>query len=152
MTNKIDVKMGQYTASRIGKNAGKRPIKICCTSYWDKRKIFAKRTSLKEAGYNNVFVNEDLSKGQAEVFFHSRKAKQQKLIQTTWTQNGSIYVKMATNDIQLIPTLERLRQLVPLYKPPTPAPATSTDPKSMTNTTAPDEPATDIPASADPAN
>ena len=115
---KIDVKIGLYSAVRIGNNAGKRPVKVVCTSHWDKRMVYAKRIALKNAGYENIFINEDISKVQSEVFFHAWKAKQQKLVGSTCTQNGSIHVKMENGDVLLIPSVERLMKMVPLYKPP----------------------------------
>ena len=38
---------------------------------------------LRNKGLNNIFVNEDLEKRQAEIYFHKRRAKQNNYIAKT---------------------------------------------------------------------
>jgi hypothetical protein len=105
-------------AKRVGKaNPDKgRLILVSCDSHWDKRKLYEARTTLKENGYPNTFINEDLTPKQGELFFHSRQAKRKGLLKTTWTENGIVHVKLPDCDQAIIlSSLERLHELVPQY-------------------------------------
>jgi hypothetical protein len=137
LATKINIKISDFTASRIGKSMGKRPIKVAFTNHWDKRKLYLARTTLKEAGFPETYFNEDLSQTQSELFFHARKAKVQKQIISTWTQNGSIYIKILGGEAQLIPTLDRLKLMLPQYKPVQSTSTKPTNTQEQATTTTP---------------
>ena len=122
MAEATATKLGEFTAARIGKSKQdkSRLILVSCKSHWDKRNLYAARTSLKASGYQDTFINEDLSQKQGELFFHARKAKVQKLFYTTWTENGTVYVKVEPNTkASVISSIEELKRLAPTYTVPT---------------------------------
>lgn len=93
---KLDVRfISTYTADRIGRKQENknRSILIRFASHWDKRKLYFLRTKLSSKGMIAVFINEDLAKDQSEIFFYARRAKQEKLIKTTWSLNGTVFIK-----------------------------------------------------------
>ena len=120
LAKNTDTTMGNFTATRIGKvRADKgRPILVTCQSHWDKRRLYAARLLLRTKGYENTFINEDLTPKQGELFYHTRKAKLQKLIHTSWTENGTVYKAV------MVSSTECLKELVPMYTAPS-APASS---------------------------
>ena len=84
-------------------------------SHWDKRKLYLLRTKLSKQGMPNVYINEDLSKPQSELFFLARKARQEKLIKSAWTFNGSIFIKRLNGaDIMIISKTD-LKENVPSF-------------------------------------
>jgi hypothetical protein len=117
----IAVKLGSYTAKRIGKTKTNkiRPILVVCDTYWDKRKLYGARTTLKDKGYTNVYINEDLPPTQGEIFYHARQAKNQKLIKSTWSENGTIQIKpLDTEQALPVSSLDKLKELIPDYAMP----------------------------------
>ena len=121
LASATSTKLGGFTATRVGKPKSDkgRPILVVCESHWDKRKLYDTRTTLKDHGYENVYINEDLTPKQSELFFHARKAKNQKLIHTTWTDNGAISIR-TRQGVQAIKvsSIEALKSLVPDYNMP----------------------------------
>ena len=99
MSDKLSLNFtDSYKVKRIGQkndrgNLRHRPILVTFDNLWDRRKLFAARIKLKSKGYTNVYINEDLTKNQATIFFLARKAKMEKLITNTWTSNGSVTIK-----------------------------------------------------------
>jgi hypothetical protein len=121
MATAINVKLGAFTAKRIGKVADNktRSILVCCNTYWDKRKLYAARTTLQDNNYADVYINEDLPSKQAELFFRARQARKQKLIKSAWTENGLITIRIAEGGQALtIGSIEKLTELVPEYTIP----------------------------------
>lgn len=118
IVNKLNMNVGAFTAERVGKSIqGKpRPILVKCQNVWDRRKLYAARVNLRSKGFNRVFINEDLTKTQAELFYHARMAKAQKQIKNAWTMNGSIFIKQADQP-QLISSVDELKAVLPGYKP-----------------------------------
>jgi hypothetical protein len=91
IAQKLNIKIGLFSTKLIGKTNNR--ILIQFNSIWDKRKFYAARSTLAENGFENVFLGEDLLKTQSEIFYHCRQAKRQKLISSTWSQNGSVFLK-----------------------------------------------------------
>jgi hypothetical protein len=121
MATAINVKLGAFNAKRIGKTAENkvRSILVCCDTYWDKRKLYAARTTLQDKDYPDVYINEDLPSKQAEVFFHTRQARKQKLIKSAWTENGLVSIRITEGrPAQPINSIEKLKELVPEYTIP----------------------------------
>ena len=96
----LNIKIGPFTTSRVGKQ--KTSILLSFNSVWDKRKFYAARSKLRENGFEGVFLNEDLFKSQAELAFHCRQAKRQELLASTWTTNGSVYVKTLNGGLTML--------------------------------------------------
>ena len=96
--DKIGCTLGSLTARRLGKkreDGQPRSVLVQLASFWDKRKLMATRMSLRAAGFEKVFINEDLTKDQASLFFEARQArKTNDNIKSTWTENGIIYIRV----------------------------------------------------------
>ena len=71
--------------------------------------------------YKNVFINEDLTEEQADLFFLGRTAKKQGLIKTAWTMNGATFISKIVNgekEMQEVSSKEHLKLLLPKLKMP----------------------------------
>ena len=77
LLNKLWVSVSNFQAKRIDKEAPSKswPILVELANLWDKRKFYSARLHLRNKGLNNIFINEDLEKRQAEIYFHTRRAK-----------------------------------------------------------------------------
>lgn len=115
-TSSIDVEITQIQARRIG-SGGCRPIIVEFATIWEKRKLYASRIQLKGKGYGGVFINEDLTTDQAEIYYNARQARKQKLINTTWTMGGVTHIaKIARSGKQIslpVTSLDQLKELIP---------------------------------------
>ena len=100
--NKLIEKMGCHVSSFSTRRLGRkrdddkpRFILVAFDNFWDKRKVIATRMSLRDNGYENVFINEDLTKDQATLFYKARLAKKdQPKIKSTYTENGVVYIRI----------------------------------------------------------
>lgn len=118
LADKVSVKLGAFTAKRIGKVVPDktRPILVVLNTCWDKRKLYATRTMLKDNGYPNTYINEDLTTTQGELFFHARKAKVQGCVKSTWTENGVVFLKLNhAEQATVVSSINRLKELIPNY-------------------------------------
>ena len=57
---------------------------------------------------SNVFINEDLTRLRAKIFYQAREKKREKLIEDCWTADGRICVKDLKNKIHYITKLSEL--------------------------------------------
>ena len=76
-----------FQVHRLGsKRKSARPVLVEFANQWDRRKLFvaSRGTAIKDAGLKNIFVNEDLDKKQAALYFLTRQAKK--------TQSDKIYM------------------------------------------------------------
>ena len=147
----IGINVSQFQATRMGKeNKDKRrPILVEFANIWDRRNVHAARTKLKSRGYKGIYINEDLTKEQAEIFYYARQAKKQNLIHNTWTTGGLTFVSRLKQDGTVINvpvhSVAKLRELIPNLKTqpkkateqPTERQAKST---TTTNNTPPSQP------------
>ena len=84
---------------RLGKmrgteSSGKpRDIIIKFTSYRARQKLLHNKKQLKEKGYERIFINEDLTLTRDNIHYQTRKMVKEKLIQSTWTKDGTIVVR-----------------------------------------------------------
>ena len=61
-----------------------------------------RRAKLKTSniGYNvqgNVYVREDLTKAKSQLFAETRKLVKNKVIKSTWTRDGKIFIQPSEN-------------------------------------------------------
>lgn len=108
---------GKFNARKI---PGDR-ILIEFNSCWDKRAAYKARTRLRSHDYEGVFINEDLTEEQADLFYIARAAKKQKLIKSAWTMNGATYISKTVRgeqEMQEIASKEHLKLLLPKLKIP----------------------------------
>ena len=78
------------------------------------------RMSLRDAGLANVFINEDLTKEQASLFYEARQARKScSEIKSAWTENGSVYIR---SEAQTRPLLIRAKEDLALFQSNVPNP------------------------------
>ena len=90
-------------------------------SCWDKRAAYKARTKLYNNDYKGVYINEDLTEEQADLFFYARAAKKQKLVKSAWTMNGASFIaKTVRGEQEMIEVTskEHIKALVPKLKMP----------------------------------
>jgi len=108
---------GPYNVQTKGRDA-----MVEFSAYWDKRKTYAVRTKLNAKGHRGVFLNEDLTSTQKNIFYMARIARKQGLIQSAWTYNGVTNMsKVVDGTVQTkeVTTEEELKTLLPeLIIPP----------------------------------
>ena len=120
ITTKLNLSIGAFQAKRIGRkkdNNKPRPVLASFDSHWDRRKLFASRIQLRSNGYPNVFINEDLTKKQTELFFLTRMVQKEKLVKNTWTLNGSISVRTNDGTEFVVADVAALKKIAPGFEP-----------------------------------
>ena len=85
-------------------NSSSRPrdIIVKFVSYRSRDKFFRKRRGARSSGYNNVYVDEDLTRNRSLTLFKCRELKRQGRIQDAWTSDGKILVKDRSGKIRSI--------------------------------------------------
>ena len=74
-------------------NNGKpRSIIIKLVSYQSRRKIYASRTKLRHSSMP-LFLNEDLTKRRARLFWKARQLKKKRNIADAWSFDGNVFIK-----------------------------------------------------------
>lgn len=113
---------GSFQARRIGPKDKQNQILVEFSAHWDKRKVYAARLKLANAGREGVFINEDLTKDQKHIFYEARQAAKSKLISSAWTYDGITHIARdapgGSGKVQMaaIPSLEILQQRLPDHK------------------------------------
>ena len=97
----------KFDCERIGKSIENQPIESQPTpkksrairvrfyNIWDRRSIFTNR--IKSLQSTGIFINEDLMADKAKLAFEARKLKRQKIIYSTYTQEGQVFFKENEN-------------------------------------------------------
>ena len=119
LLNNLEVTVSNFQAKRIGKESTSksRPILVELANPWEKRKIYSARLNLRNKGLKNIFINEDLDKRQAEIYFHTRRAKKNNHIAKTWTIGGTVHImKFGQNTPIPVECLDELSTLLPNFK------------------------------------
>ena len=99
ITNTLGANLSIDRTHRLGKmrgteSSGKpRDIIIKFTSYRARQKLLHNKKQLKEKGYERIFINEDLTLTRDNIHYQTRKMVKEKLIQSTWTKDGTIVVR-----------------------------------------------------------
>ena len=73
--------------------------------------VIRARSNLKDHNKDNdspIYINEDLTKRKAGLFYRARQLKNEKLILDTWTWDGPVRVKDNNRKIHVINTIEDL--------------------------------------------
>jgi len=89
------------------KAKGPRPIICQFTTYPDKRAVMQAKKSIG-GPFPKVFINEDLTRHRARIFFIARQQKKQGLLSEVWTADGRICVKDKKGKIHYITRLKEL--------------------------------------------
>lgn len=77
----------------IDVNDKPRDFIIKFTSYRSHQKLFLRRSSLKNHGYKNIYVNEDLTRKRSNLLFKAHELVKSKHFIGVWSSDGKILVK-----------------------------------------------------------
>ena len=92
-----------------------RDIIIKFTSYRARQKLLKNKSKLRSKGFNNVYVNENLTALRDNIFYEARKLARDRLITSAWTSDGAIIVKdkhLKFHRLESHQDLERLKSSV----------------------------------------
>lgn len=110
---------------RVGdpRKARSRPREIIVkfATYRSRQNFYKRRTSLKDNGYEGVFVNEDLTKFRSNLLYEARKLYKSEHLKGAWSADGNILVKDNTDDIHRITgvsDLDKFNALPPVPREP----------------------------------
>ena len=91
-------RLGKVKANTSGDSQSSSPkprqILVELTSNWEKRKLYAARSKLKDhdkTALHDVYFNEDLDKSSSELYYKARLAKRQHKIKSVWTFGCQVY-------------------------------------------------------------
>ena len=120
LLKELNIEIDNFQVKRIVTECPGRPLPVLMelSNPWEKRKLFAARKNLRNTdGLNKVFINEDLTKKQAELFYFARKAKKEHRIAAAWTLNGVVYIaKIGETFPTAIDTKASLEREIPNFK------------------------------------
>ena len=89
-----------------------RAIIVKFATYRVRSAVFKSRTNLKSAGYEGVFLNEDLTKPRNTLLYHARQLAKDKKIDSAWSSDGTILIK---NNLDNIVRINHTGQLKKYY-------------------------------------
>ena len=96
-------------------SAKPRDIIIKFTSYRARQELLKNKSKLRSKGFNNVYVNENLTALRDNIFYEARKLARDRLITSAWTSDGAIIVKdkhLKFHRLESHQDLERLKSSV----------------------------------------
>ena len=85
------------------KDQGPPAVIVRFTNRKAREMVFAARLKLKRRQGPPIFINEDLTKCTADLFFKARRLVKDGIIYSAWTSSGTVYIKK-TNDLSCHPT------------------------------------------------
>ena len=116
-------RLGSTTKRQAGTSGNKsrsRPILGWFATTWERRKLYACREKIRSSQDTNlqkIFINEDLSKEQAAVFFLAQKAKKLKLVYNAWTYQRTVHISRESKGTPIpLTTKQDLLEQVPELK------------------------------------
>ena len=117
--HKLEVTVSGFQAKRLRKkpSTAPRPILVELANPWDKRNVYTSQLKLRQNDLNNIFINEDLHRNQAEIYFNTRWAKKSNIIAQTWTNGGIVHVlKFGKTQPCPVESLKELTALLPNFE------------------------------------
>ena len=97
---------------RVGdpKRARARPREIIVkfATYRSRQNFYKHRTSLKDNGYQGVFINEDLTKSRSNLLYEARQLYKSGQLKGAWSADGNILVKDNDDKIQRVSEISDL--------------------------------------------
>ena len=120
LARKLECELTIFQARRLGSATTKklpRPILVEFSNSWERRKMYASRSKLvKNQEMKNIYINEDLMKQQAELYFLTRQAKKLGMISKTWTMSGNVYITSRESPEKAVQVNNEkdIRELLPL--------------------------------------
>ena len=104
---------------RSGRVVGKRSILVKFANYNARHAVYSKRMDLCETdNWSNTFINEDLTARRSKILFTARRYVREKLLSSSYSTDGRIYVKdgdgkkhliIKASDLEAFGTLPELR-------------------------------------------
>jgi len=111
-------KQGQQNSSDQPNSEKSQEFKSLVTfnSIWELKSIYRER--VRALRNSNIYISEDLTRDEAQLFFLARKLKRRNLIQSTWTEEGDTYIVEKTGAVPRMlmkddPLLLKLDELTP---------------------------------------
>ena len=119
-----DIQLADVDRShRVGdpKKARVRPREIIVkfATYRSRQDFYRRRTSLKDKGYQGVFINEDLTKCRSNLLFEVRQLYKSAQLKGAWSADGNILVKDNSDKIQRVSDvsdLDKFRTIPPVRR------------------------------------
>ena len=115
LASDLNCELSNFKARRLGKvkegsNSKPRQILLELSSNWEKRKMHAARSKLKNhenTSLQSVYFNEDLDKNSSELYYKARMAKKQKMIKSVWTYGCQVYFTKSGSEQPILLTDSR---------------------------------------------
>jgi len=82
-------------------------------SCWDAQLIYSQR--VKQLKNKNIYISEDLTFAESNLFYKARQLKKNKIVHSTWTKDGKTLVRRTIGDDPIELNFEH-----PLFKEPQP--------------------------------
>lgn len=96
-----------------------REIIVKFATYRSRQNFYKRRTSLKDKGYQGVFINEDLTKRRSSLLFEARQLYKSGQLKGAWSADGNILVKDNNDKIQRVSDvsdLDKFRTVPPVRR------------------------------------
>jgi len=71
-------------------------------------RVIRAKKQLRQDTTSRIYISEQLTKMASELFYEAQKFRREKKLESTWTQNGQVFVRQST-DPNIKPTLIRCR-------------------------------------------
>ena len=109
-----DMKLEDIDRShRVGKaHTGRaRAILVKFSTYRARRNLYSKRMELRNSqNWSGIFINEDLTARRSEILFITRRYVRAKLLKSSYSYDGRIYVRDLADTKHLVTVVEDLRR------------------------------------------
>ena len=80
-----------------------RPLIVKFNNMWDRRKVYANRLGLRHVeNARSIFINEDLTKQTAEMFYTARQLRKRNIIKSAWTEGGVLNIRKNNGTVKTI--------------------------------------------------
>ena len=89
-----------------------RPLLVKFATYQARDSVFRAKSRLKSAETRGIFVNEDLTRQRAQLFYNARQLKKTGKIADCWTYDGKILLKTVRGLIKPVNNQEELNGVV----------------------------------------
>lgn len=100
-----DIVLGDIDRShRVGKPNPRKPrdVIVKFATYRARQKVYRSRALLKDKGYPNTFINEDLTRRRSSMLFKARQLVKNGTFIGAWSSDGNILVRDADSKIHRI--------------------------------------------------
>ena len=88
----------------------KAPILVKFNNNIAKASLFKKKKGIKDHGYENMFINDDLTPKNVDLIKKARGLKKKGNIENAWTRDGRVYLKKHDGSIVTIRKEDQLNQ------------------------------------------